>query len=105
LSLLFVVLSEPRLTVRTAGSLFFDAPRRPAHPSASDSRGRNTDALAFLASAHLAFRAKGKPCRIAPARLVPCPVFLILTISQGQGVLQWLLVAYFGNGVQRPVVE
>ena len=47
----------------------------------------------------------GKPCRIAPARLVPCPVFLILTISQGQGVLQWLLVAYFCNGVQRSVVE
>src|SRR5699024_3341477 len=81
------ICASPQDHGHTSHSVYSPAshvPRRTCRPSAWDSRDRNTVALAFLASAHLAFRAKGKPCRIAPARLVPCPVFLILTISQGQ---------------------
>ena len=67
--------------------------------------GYGAGAFWFLWHAAPRFPGKRKALQDCSARLVPCPVFLILTISQGQGVLQWLLVAYFGNGVQRPVVE
>ena len=59
----------PAVLPHIVGFLFFDAPHRTSHLSTWDSRGRNTAALVSLASAHLTFRAKGKPCRIAPARL------------------------------------